>query len=156
MSFPMPRRRGVGGVLARRDTSISSLSLHRDRDDYIPTTHLRGIARAEEWTSACLPELYPPPESLRTIHPPARRRRPDATHTHVRTRCRLSAHAGRLTPSPRGSVLDVALRPPRSLFGSLPLRKSALREHAPLTILELPLLLAPLLVALRVDDPLVF
>ena len=61
-----------------------------------------------------------------------------------------------LTPSPRGSVLDVALRPPRRLFGSLALRKSALREHAPLTILELPLPLAALLVALRVDDPLVF
>ena len=35
-----------------------------------------------------------------------------------------------LTPSPRGSVLDVALRPPRRLFGSLPLRQSPLREHA--------------------------
>ena len=50
--------------------------------DYI---HIRGIARAEEWTSAYLPGLYPPRESLRTIHPPARRRRPDVshvTHTH--------------------------------------------------------------------------
>ena len=61
-----------------------------------------------------------------------------------------------LTPSPRASMLDVALRPPRRLFGRLALRKSALREHAPLTILELPLLLAALFISLSVDDPLVF
>ena len=61
-----------------------------------------------------------------------------------------------LTPSPRGSVLDVALRPPRRLFGSLALRKSPLREHVPLRIFQFTLLLAALFISLSVDDPLVF
>ncbi|CAH0365619.1 unnamed protein product, partial [Pelagomonas calceolata] len=59
------------------------------------------------------------------------------------------------TPSPRGSVLDVALFPPSRRLRRLPLSQSPLREHAPLRIFQFTLLLAPLLVPLRVDDPLV-
>ena len=68
--------------------------------------------------------------------PPTARRRPrhDA-HTLSSIYFVVSLTQVALTPSPRGSVLDVALRPPRRLFGSLALRKSALREHASLTIL---------------------
>ena len=88
--------------------------------------------------------------------PPTARRDAADAHTQSSIYIVVSLTQVALTPSPRGSVLDVALFPPSSSLRRLPLLTSPFREHAPLTILELPLLLAPLLVALRVDDPLVF
>ena len=131
--------------LGGRFPSISSLSLHRDRDRQ-PTAYTSEASHEPKngdrrISPGCIDPESPYEPSIRqhAADGPTRR-----THTH--TRDAIAAC----------SVLDVALCPSGSSLRRLPLRKSALREHAPLTILELPLLLAALLVALRVDDPLVF
>ena len=163
--FPVPRRRRVGGVLAqaRRDTSISSLSLHRLQ----PTTRTSEASHEpnngdRRISPSCIHPKSPYELSIRQHAADGPR---DATHTH----CQWHYLASVLyltqellrrrpppTPSPRGSVLDVALFAPSCSLRRLPLRKSPLREHAPLRIFQFTLLLAALFIALRVDDPLVF
>ena len=81
---------------------------------------------------------------------PRRRRRPDATHANE--------HIPSSTRSPHAIAAWFCSTSPsacRAACSVASLSAKPLREHALLTILEPPFL-AALLVALRVDDPLVF